>query len=147
MPVDELHRPRRERPGPALHPGLDLAPADGADLVVAERRIGVETEVGLDLGGRAGAVDLGRAPLLGVIPEQHPAAGRVYVHAVGQVAPDGVEEELGVALAGELAGLLGPSGVLPPPGPVPAVGTLVDAGHGLSSRSVTAISGRQKVPS
>lgn len=105
----------------------------------------MEPEVGLDLGGRAAAVDLGRAPLLGVVAEQRPAAGGVDVEAVGQVAPDGVEEELGVALAGELAGLLGPSGVLPSPGPVPAVGALVDAGHRSSSLSVTAISGRQKV--
>ncbi len=38
--------------------------------------------------------------------------------------PDGVEEALGVALAGELAGLLRSAGILPPSGPVPPSGRL-----------------------
>ncbi len=75
-------------------------------------------------------MDLGGAPLLGVVAERRPPARWVDVDPVGQVAAHGVEEALGVALSRELASLLGPTRVLPPPGPVPAVGTLVDARHG-----------------
>ena len=92
--------------GELLHPRLHVAAADGAQLAGAEVRVGVEPEVGLDLRGGPGAVDLHRPPPLGVLLEQRPAAGGVDVHAVGQVAPDGVEEQLGVALAGEVADLL-----------------------------------------
>ncbi|MGI8806743.1 MAG: hypothetical protein ACR2KK_02605 [Acidimicrobiales bacterium] len=74
-------------------------------------------------------MDLGDAPLLGELAELGPPARRVDVDAVGQVAPDGVEEALGVGLAGELSGFLGPARVLAPPRSVAAVGPLVDAGH------------------
>jgi hypothetical protein len=45
---------------------------------------------------------------------------------VGDVAPDNVEEAIGVALAVEVAGLLRPC---PPAGLVPPVRPLVDARH------------------
>jgi hypothetical protein len=61
-------------------------------------------------------VDLGGTPLLGVLLKQGAAAGGVDVHPVGDVAADGVEEALGVALLGEVANLLRTAGVLAPPG-------------------------------
>ncbi|HEX8769164.1 MAG TPA: hypothetical protein VF711_00195 [Acidimicrobiales bacterium] len=90
----------------------------------------MQPQIDLDLGGRAQAVDLNGAPLLGVVAKQRAAPGRVDVETVGQVSAQAVEEQVGVFLAEELPGLLGPVGVLPPPGPVPAVGPLLDARHG-----------------
>jgi hypothetical protein len=137
-PVDELHRARRQAMRELLDPALDLAAADAGELPATERGVGVQAEVALDLSGRTGPVNLGGTPFLGVVAEHCPAASRVDVEPVGQVAADGVEEPLGVALAGELAGPLGAAGVLPPPGPVPPVGSLVDARHRPSSLSVRA---------
>jgi hypothetical protein len=91
----------------------------------------MEAEVGLGLGGRAGPVHLRHPPRLGVLLEERPCPRRVDADATGQVPPDAVEEVLGVPLAGELAGLLGPSGVLPPTGPVGPVRPFIDACHGL----------------
>src|SRR5262249_21631753 len=74
-------------------------------------------------------VHLKRTPLLGVVAKEHLRAGRIYIEASGEVALDGVEEPLSVALAGKLPGLLGATGILPPTGAVGPVGTLVDARH------------------
>lgn len=74
-------------------------------------------------------MDLAEPLLLGVVAEGDEAAGRVGVPSVGEVAPDGVEEELGLLLAAELLRLLRPSGVLAPPRPVVAVLSFVDARH------------------
>jgi hypothetical protein len=93
----------------------------------------VETQVGLGLGRRAGPVDLCRPPLLGVVPKHDTPAGRVDVEAVGQIPADPIEEAVGVSLPVEVPGLLGRSGVLPPPGPVAPVRPPVDARHGSRS--------------
>jgi len=45
------------------------------DSAATERRVGMQAQVGLELGRRAGPVDLGGPPLLGVVPEQGAAAG------------------------------------------------------------------------
>ena len=128
--VDELDGGRRQHAGQRLDPRLDLASADGPDRPASQLRVSVQAQESLRRRRRRRSVDLGGAPLLGVVPKQRPPAGGVDVGAMGQVAADGVEEALGVALARELAGLLRPAGILPPPGPIPAVGTLVDARHG-----------------
>jgi len=90
----------------------------------------VEAQIGLRLGGRAGPVDLSGPPLLGVVPKHDSPGGRVDIEAVGQVAADPVEEAVGVSLPVEMPGLLGPTRVLPPPGPVAPVRPPVDARHG-----------------
>jgi len=89
----------------------------------------MEAQVALGLGGGGGAVDLAEAPLFGIVTEGDEAAGRVDVPSVGEVAPDGVEEELGVLLAAELLRLLRRSGLLAPPRPVVPVLSFVDARH------------------
>jgi len=87
------------------------------------------TEVALGLGGRGGAMHLSGAPLLGVVTEQGEPAGRVDIPSVGEVGPDGVEEQLGLLLASELIRLLRRSGVLAPPRPVVTVLSSIDACH------------------
>jgi hypothetical protein len=128
-PVDDLDRARSQRAAQRLHPGLDLASEDEADWPRAEDRVGVEAEVGLGLCGCTRAVDLGGSPRLGILLEERPCPGRVDVDAPGQVPPDTIEERLGVALAGELASLLGSPGVLPPTSPIRPVCAFIDACH------------------
>ena len=128
-PVDDLPRPRGQHLAATFHPRLDLAPSDGPERAVAEEGVGVETEVALGLGGGGGAVDLAEPPLLGVVTEGDEATGRVDVPSVGEVAPDGVEEELGLLLAAELLRLLGSSGVIAPARPVVTVLSSIDACH------------------
>ena len=70
----------------------------------------MEPEVRLTLHRRRWPVDLADPPLLGVLLEQRAAAGGIDVQPAGDVAPDGVEETIGVALAVEVAGLLRPPG-------------------------------------
>ena len=61
-------------------------------------------------------MDLGRPPLLRVLPKRDQAPGRVDVQAPGQVPTDVVQEALGVLLAMEGPGLLRAARELPPPG-------------------------------
>lgn len=68
--VDQLDRAWRQHRSEPLHPRVQVASADGAQLARAEVRVRVQPEVGLDLRGRAGAVDLHRPPPLGVLLEQ-----------------------------------------------------------------------------
>lgn len=130
----------RRRDLASQRPTIDLDPTDievygtkkeGVAYNYAGQRAGrahpvMWAEAGMVL---AAAVDLDQSPTLGILPEQRPAAGGADVHAVGEVAPEGVEEPLGVALAGEVADLLGAARVLPPSSAVPPVWTLVDARH------------------
>lgn len=51
-PVDELDRAGCEDTGELLHPRLDLAAADGAQGPATERWVGMQAQVGLELGGR-----------------------------------------------------------------------------------------------
>ena len=135
-PVGELHGAGRQDDRQLLHPRLDVAATNGTEGPVAEVGVGVQAEVRLHLLDGPRPVNLGRAQLLGVLHEQRAAAGGVDVHAVGDVAPDGVEEALCIALAGEVANLLRPARGLPPSGSVVPVRPLVDARHQPASLSV-----------
>jgi hypothetical protein len=128
-PVRDLHRPRRKGFAQLLDPRLHLTAPDGAQRPAPECGVGVDPEVRLTLSRRRSPVHLADPPLLGVLPELRPAAGRVDVHPMCQVAAHGVKEAVGVALAVELPGLLRPAGILPPAGSVPPIGPLVDAHH------------------
>ncbi len=59
---------------------------------------------------------------------------------MGQVAPDGIEEELGIALASEMADLAGAAGVLPPAGAYRPSDRLSMLAISSASLSVTAVS-------
>jgi len=69
------------------------------------------------------------APLFHIIAKEHPLGGWVHIDPVSEVATDAIQKAVGVALAGEGLGFLRPDRILTPPGPIGAVGPLVDACH------------------
>ena len=116
----------RPLPGQLRRQRVDDADRQGTGVRASGRR----APGGTSRAGRpsmAGAA--GRPPRLGVGPEERSPAVRVDVDAAGEIASDGVEKPLGVALAPELPRSLRTARVLAPPGPVSTVGPLVDARH------------------
>ena len=67
----------------------------------------MQPQVGFGLSRGARSVDLSRPPRFGELAKQRARARRIDVEAVGEVAPDAVEELLSVALTVEVARLLG----------------------------------------
>jgi hypothetical protein len=68
-------------------PGLDLAGADGGEPAVAEVRVDVAAQVGLDVSARRRSVDLCLAPALGVLAHR----GRVVGIDVVEDVPEARE--------------------------------------------------------
>jgi hypothetical protein len=85
-PVGELDGPGRQNVRPVLDPDLDVATADGAELTSPECRVGVHSEVRLQLRGGRPPMELAGPPRLGVVLEQPATAVRVDVDAAGEVA-------------------------------------------------------------
>jgi hypothetical protein len=132
MPVDDLHGRRLHLLRELLDERLDLGTPDRSDRPVLELRENVVAHVGVDLHLGRRPVHARRLPFLRVLTEPLPAAGRVDVRAVREVAADLVEPQLRVALLDEAARALRAVGraVTSAPRCPAAPIALLDVGHG-----------------
>ncbi len=126
----------RQRPRP--HESLDVARRNGFERHLAELRVHVQSQDGLDTFARALAMQLSRPPSFAVHPDGHPARFRSDVTARHERGSHLVEPPLGVDLPAEVLRVLF-AGSVAVASPIPAVRTLLDACHASSCLSVLSV--------
>jgi hypothetical protein len=115
-----------------VSPRLDVGPSDRPQRPRPEEGHDVTPTVGLDERLRSRPVRLGSTPRLVVPIKRHLACERVDIGARDEITANSIQEPLGVDLAVEVLRVLRAARIIPPAGPVLAVGPLLDARRALT---------------